>query len=308
MQIKQRLVVISGLLILFILAAFCLLELSFQLHSFCVLDYKNHKTKNSPRHYYEKSKNKVLGYELKRNYYYKHSNGMDIKINKYGIREKSNEVFKEKKVALLGDSVVFGVTHAQGDNIAGILQQRLNIFGKNIKTLNLSVGGYYIEQVFEFLKYKNKIYDINNAIYILNPNDFSLKNSIYEGADNGLYRMYQKPFFKTKWYIGKGIYRINKKYPDWYKWTFRGNKIRGFNALKNIVLYTQRKNIDYTVVLLPVGSAYKDNTYELSEMSDEIKCFLKEYNISTIDPVNIFLNHRKNCMTAQITSITKENY
>jgi hypothetical protein len=255
--------------------------------------------KSAPNHYFKASNNLSLGYELASNFSTQQNNRR-LWINRFGIREQENEIYDVPKIAILGDSVVFGIGLSQEQTISSLLQQAIKQTGTDVKVLNFGVPGYALHELVQHLKIKDKIYDVDHVFYILNPNDFARRNSIYEGADAGLYRMYCQPLVKSPWFIRKAIYRINKysgldDYQNykasarWYKWLFKGNKDIGYAHIKAMALYMKEKGTSFTVVLLPVGVAYFENgSYGLADMYESICIFLNANNTNYINPTDIF--------------------
>ena len=216
--------------------ALIVLEIFCQIYAL-FLDKQWKVIKAAPGHYFKASKNFVLAYELASNFSIEKDNRR-LWINRFGIREQEQEISDKYKIAILGDSVVFGIGLSQEQTISFLLQEAINRTGASVKVLNFGVPGYGLHELVEYLKIKDKIYDVDHVIYILNPNDFARRNSIYEGADAGLYRMYHQPLVKSPWFIRKAIYRMNKysglddyhklkASVRWYQWLFKGNKDAG---------------------------------------------------------------------------------
>jgi len=281
-----------------IFSALIILEIGCQVYAL-YLDKQWKAIKSAPGHYFKASQNATLGYELAGNFSIE-KDGRRLSINRFGIRDVEDEIYDIPQIAILGDSVVFGIGLSQEQTISSLLQEAINQTGANVKVLNFGVPGYGLDELVEYLKIKDKIYNVDKVIYILNPNDFARRSSIYEGADAGLYRMYHQPLLKSPWFIRKAIYRI-KKYrgwddyhnlkasAKWYQWLFKGNKDAGYKHLKEMALYANEKGINFTVVLLPAGVAYDENdSYGLSDMYESIGAFLKANNISYINPIDNF--------------------
>jgi len=278
-----------------ILFSFILIELASQIYFRQVLVKHWDSVKNKEAHYFQKSNNPILGYKIKKNFHYRNrEEGRELKTDANGIRITDPDVTSSCKIALAGDSLTFGEGLSQRETIAYRLQEK---YGSDIKVLNYGVNGYEISQIYENLKIKNSIYHANNLIYILNLNDFSRKNSIYEGSDGGLYRMYNYPFLKSPLFIRKLIYRYNKQdlygSTHWYQWYFNGNKTWGLGQLKEMAKYAKDNHIKFAVFMFPSGIAMHDNIFELQNIFDELIEFFKKNNIAYIDPVNEFLTDPK---------------
>jgi hypothetical protein len=222
--------------------------------------------------------------------------GLKLTINRWGIRDDSDDLAAGKrKIALVGDSVVFGDSHSQTDTIRSFLQRELDPSQDRLKILNFAVPGYGLAELSEWLKEKNAIYRMNEVIYLHDPNDFTRRNSVYEGADNGLYFMYRRPSLMSLWIFRKAIYRWNKGSlrgsANWYQWMFDGNRERGLSGLREMAAYAKKKKIEFSVIFLPVGIAYEGNMYALSSMYDQIAASLKREGVSYLNPVNEFASY-----------------
>jgi hypothetical protein len=260
--------------------------------------------RNEARHYYQVSDNPVLVYELKRNYSYTMETRR-LHINQYGIRDDHAEVpTAEKRIALLGDSVTFGIGLSQDETLPAMLQWVMDPSRQEIAVINMGVPGYGLREVFALLKEKNAIYRVTDVVYLMNPNDFSWRDTVYEGADNGNYRLYRRPAIASVFLIRKAIYRWHKSESipymketlvsvSWYRWMFAGNRVRGYDVLSDMKLYAEENQIDLTVMLLPAGCAYQNGTYELTPMYDDVYAFLKKAGIAALDARDLYAPHAK---------------
>ncbi len=248
-----------------------------------------------PGHYFSRSENPTLGYELKQDYRLRRD-GNYLELNEHGIRDLVAEIALETTeiIAVLGDSVVFGIGFSQEETIASLLQGKLTEGGRPTRVLNLGVPGYGLRELGEFLDVKSGIYDWDRLVYVLNPNDFARRDSVYEGADNGLYRMYHLPSFKTPWFVRKAFYRLKKNKQGrptsvtWYRWLYNGNKKFGLEILVEIGRLARQRGGDFMVVLLPAGCAYVDDNYALSDVYAEIASYAKSHGIHCVDPTAEF--------------------
>ncbi|MEE2677774.1 MAG: hypothetical protein VX546_04270 [Myxococcota bacterium] len=271
-------------LALFALLAF---ELAAQVYARTVVFPGFDRTQADPRHYYQPSANPVLAYELRPD------NDVDtekrrLRVNRWGIRESSDAVDQNvRRAAILGDSVVFGVTHDQALTLSARVEKELDPAGGHLRVYNFGLGGLNMREISEYLEVNNAIYDVSDVVYLLNPNDYAPRNTVYEGADNGLYRMYERPVFMTPWFVRKAIYRINKGGPAsvrWYEWMFAGNETWGQEALLRMKAYAEEREIGFSVVLLPSIHAFsEDGTYTLADINQRIASFLEDQNILYID-------------------------
>ncbi|MCB0522569.1 MAG: hypothetical protein H6577_01215 [Lewinellaceae bacterium] len=243
---------------------------------------------NDPLHYYTASDDPALSYVLKPGYQIE-KDGRSIHINQYGIRDNSEDTGGPRKVALLGDSVPFGIALSQDETPPAALQR---MAGDSIRILNFGTPGYGLEEVKRYLEVKYPIYKPEKLYYFLNLNDFSKRNTIYEGGDNGLYRIYEKPFFKLPFFIRKAVYRYIKEgkmsTSGWYRWMFKGNNRELLPLVKQMSDYAKANGSEFTVLLFPPAVAYENGQFVLQDVFDEISQYLKQNNIPVIAPVSEF--------------------
>ena len=185
-----------------------------------------------PAHYYRASRNSRLGYELIPGFQYRDGE-RDLAINSMGLRGR--EVAPNKagpRLAILGDFATFSIGQAEAHTLPRLIEEKLAAdCSRRIEVLNLGVPGYGAEEIREHLQTKAPSLDLDAVVYLLNLNDFSRRNSIYEGADNGLYRIYERPLFKLPFFVRKAFYRWYKgpfadgmagPTPQWYRWLVKG--------------------------------------------------------------------------------------
>jgi len=283
--------------VFFIMATLVGFELLCRVYAAYVVFPELEKARLAPLHFYQKSDNAVLGYELRPHFELEHE-GRKLHINRYGLRESDDDLAPHhRRIALLGDSVLFAVGLSQENTLGARIQDNLDAEGDAVRVLNFGVPGYAFAQVEENLRVKNEIYDVSDAVYLLNLNDYSRRNSIYEGADNGLYRTYHRPSLLAPWFIRKAIYRYAKGSQwgdaDWYRWFFDGNEAYGYASLDRMIDYARSQGIAFSVVLVPAGAAYIDDEYVLADLHDQIEAYLVDRGIRVLNPVNEFLLSRE---------------
>ena len=252
-------------------------------------------SKDDPRHYYQASSNPLLAYELAPGARWR--GNVRLVINRYGIRDESDDLAADlRRVALLGDSFEFGIWQGQEQTLAAEAQRLLP--DERVRVLNLGVPGYAIAEIAENFEVKDAIYHFNDALYLLNLNDFARRDSVYEGADNGLYRMYRPAGWRTRYVLRKAFYRWKKQghlgdspetSEEWYRWLFEGNREFARQQFERMAAYARRRGIRFGVVILPVASAFDaEGDYRLADLSARVKEMLGTLGISWIDPAPRF--------------------
>src|ERR1035437_1099933 len=84
---------------------------------FVILSRRISAIRQSPIHYFEASDDPILVYRLARGKAISLANRR-LKINRYCIREDSDDLFpRHRRLAVLGDSVTFGIDLSQEDTI-----------------------------------------------------------------------------------------------------------------------------------------------------------------------------------------------
>ncbi len=182
---------------------------------------------SNPAYYYQQSTNMILGYELRPNTKLCHDN-KSLTINRFGARSLCDDIASlANSICILGDSIVFGTGLSQEHTISDCLERDLRLRGYHVPIVNLGVPGYNHEELLERLRESLHLYRPCGVVYVLNLNDFCRRNTIYEGADNGLYRMYIRPKVASLWLIRKVVYRLRKGgavvSTSWYRWIYEGN-------------------------------------------------------------------------------------
>lgn len=280
---KKLAAIIFGMLF-----AFLLLEIGCQvLYQFLVQPSLTAQ-QNHELHYYIASENPALAYQMKPGYNIQFEDRR-LAINQFGFRDDSEETNFASTVALFGDSVPFGQGLDQSEMPSAQLQQ---LTGDSIKVINFGTCGYGMEELEAYLKTKYDVYKPQTIYYFLNLNDFSKRNSIYEGGDNGLYRIYNKPFFKLPFFIRKAIYRYMKDGKmssiKWYSWMFEGNKEAFLPIINRMADFAKSNGSTFKVVLFPPAVGYENGQFQLNEVFDEITTYCKKNNLAVIAPVAEF--------------------
>ena len=132
----------------------------------------------------------------------------------------------------------------------------------------------------------------------MNPNDFALRNTRYEGSDSGLYRMYHPPLLKAPWFARKLTYRLHKgdngvvPSADWYRWTFEGTREKDLPRLLEMKRFADEQGMRFGVTLLAVGTAYEGEgaarRYALADLDQAVRDYCAREQIPFIDEVALF--------------------
>lgn len=265
-----------------------LLEIACQAFFFFVIKKQLEEQLNNPLHYYTTTDDPVLYYVLKPNYRTQ-KDGKKIHIDQNGLRDDGDKTTAAHKIALIGDSVPFGISLSQEETPSARLQ---TLVGDSTKVLNLGMPGYGLEEIEHFFALKCPVYKPQEIYYVLNINDFSRRNTIYEGADNGLYRIYKTPFFKIPFFIRKATYRFVKEGKMssiyWYHWLFEGNKAPLLPLLGKMDALAKQNNARFSVLLFPPAVGYENGVFKLQDVFDEISLYCHNNNISVESPIQEF--------------------
>lgn len=267
-----------------ILFALVLLEIACQAFFALGIKPKLEALRSDPFHYYQPSPDPVLVYELKPGYRIQKDNRR-IAIDSRGLRDDGDHANAPRKVALLGDSVPFGTALSQENTAAAALQA---LVGDSVKVLNFGTPGYGLEEIHRYFEVKCPAYRPDEVFYFLNLNDFSKRNTIYEGGDNGLYRIYHRPFFKMPFFIRKAVYRFVKEGKmssvHWYHWLYEGNK-DDISLIKDMAATAAANGCRFTVLLFPPAAGYQNGSFTLQPVFDEIEHYLDDNGIPWLAPV-----------------------
>ncbi len=254
----------------------------------------------SPDHYYRASRNPTLAYELMPGYAAVKEDRR-LRINRLGLRDDADEApAGVDVVALLGDSVVFGTGFSQDETLSALMQAALDPSTSAVRVVNFGVPGYNLDEIAEQLREKNAVYRADRIVYLLNPNDFCRRDTVYEGADNGLYRMYRRPRLKTPWFARKAVYRLHKRgyvSVPWYRWIYAGNREHAFGVIEGMARYGTENGARFVVVLLPAGSAYADGGYELADLYADLSRQMESMGIPCTGPVAAFMEDHERLFT-----------
>ena len=287
-MIPVRRIVTRGLLAAVILGMG--FELACQIQAARIMR-RQHALRARPDHYYRPSENPVLVYELARDRTVE-KEGRVLRLNRHGIRDDENGIpAADRLIAILGDSIVFGKGITQDQTLTAFLQSAMDPSGSKVRILNFGVPGYNLPELLEQLKVKDAIYRAHHIVYIFNPNDFCLRDTRYEGADNGMYRMYKPPILKSPWFLRKMIYQWRKEgvvSVGWYRWLYRGNRDQALGVIMDMASYAQARDAKFTVAFVPAGCAYTETGYLLEDVYKDLFDALTARGVEVISPIEAF--------------------
>jgi len=249
------------------------------------------ETMANPHFFLSRSENPALGYELTPDYELVHD-GRRLHINRWGIRADTDELFEGRpKLAILGDSVTNGVGHTQERTLDRLLEARLRAAGRDVVVLNFGVPGYGTRELAEFLETRIGLYEPEHVLYLLNPNDYTRRNTVTEGADNGNYRIFVRPRWMTPWFVRKAVYRLIKQGgvpPRWYRWLYANNEPTIHEDIRRMRALCDAHGSTFSVVLLPAVEAYGPDGFSLQDLYDRMLAFLAGEGIPATAPIEAF--------------------
>lgn len=249
---------------------------------------------SDPKSMMVRSEDPVLIFEHRKNHRLE-SEGKTYIFNSRGLREESEDLFADKRrIAIVGDSVTFGPSLNQDECAPAQLQKLLDPAVTKIKVLNLGTIGRGLEDLPVHLKKYADPYKPQTIVYLLNPNDFTKRESVYEGGDGGLYRMYVRPKWVLRAAIRKLIYRTYRAglvSAPWYAWMFNGNKEQLLPQVLKLRDYAVASGADFRVLLLPTRTVRDPEAAQVIRMYAEIGDYLQANKIRFVDANPFFRDH-----------------
>ncbi|CAL76078.1 hypothetical protein; putative signal peptide [Bradyrhizobium sp. ORS 278] len=255
-----------------------------------------------PDHYYRVSADPLLGYELAPGTQI-HRNERDLLINSHGLRGAEPVTNKAApRFAVLGDSVTFGIQQSEDQTISRLMEAQLrHVCGSSVEVLNLGVPGYGAQEVGELLRTRAKPLAVDGIVYLLNLNDFARRNSLWEGADSGLYRMYSPPWLKLPFFLQKALYRWKKGGKDdgmmpsldWYRWLIDGTFDATIAEIVAMDAWARTASIGFSVSIMPSGVALSGGQNALADQQRRIDEALRSHGVAVVDDSRPFMDRRK---------------
>lgn len=284
----RRRATLAGIALLFVAGA---LELACQAYA-VVVRRGFAQVMSRPEFYYQRSDRPALAYGLRRGYERDHD-GRRVRVNSLGFREDSESRFEgHVRVVVLGDSVVFGTGLSQEQTVPAALQRLIDPAGESVKVLNAGVPGYALAQMPERLREALDAYRPHAVVYLLNLNDFALRSSVYEGADNGLYRMFEMPWLKSPWFVRKAVYRAKKgdvlPSIEWYQWLYDGTRERNLPRVADLQRLCADRGATLSVALIPVGAGAGGDARAVALAADLARQLKDRFGITLLDPTPDF--------------------
>jgi hypothetical protein len=256
--------------------------------------------RRDPGHFYQASQVPELAYELQPDVTYV-SEGRVLRTNDLGFRGDTWIAERAvRAVGLLGDSVVFGTHQDQSVTLSVLLEKELTACrapdGSRVRVANLGVPGYATAELNMYLQRVFARVHLEHVTYLLNLNDFCARDTVYEGADNGLYRMYRPPSLMLPWVFRKAVYRYQKGDAPtsvrWYRWLYRGNRERVVALIREMATTAHGHGSSFTVVLLPAGVAFVGARYLLEDIEEDLTSTLRQAGISCDSAVAVMRDGR----------------
>ncbi|MGP9814526.1 hypothetical protein ACTZWT_23690 [Rhodopseudomonas sp. NSM] len=255
-------------------------------------------TKAEPGHYYRAATNPRLVYELMPGYQGS-QDGRDLHVNSLGLRGPELASRKDRpRLAIFGDSVTFSIWHSEAEALPQLVGVELqNACGRGAEMLNFGVPGYGAQEIREQFLVKSPGVSLDAAVYLLNLNDFARRDTPYEGADAGLYRMYQPPLLKLPFFIRKATYRFEKgtllggmnPTLQWYRWLIGGTRQQTLDDIGAMAAFAKNHGISFAVFILPSGLALAGGTNALADEQQTIASALQARGIAVANQADRFI-------------------
>jgi len=241
---------------------------------------------------HQKSSNDVLIYELKPN-----TKTELYTINSAGFRGKYRSETKPEgtyRIAILGDSVTFGLDIKDDEIFSARVERQLQQKGYNVEVLNFAVSGYKPEQEIEMLKTKALQYAPDLIVWVYALNDaVTYSGELLQFAGEEEYnkqfkhyggRMwrgtetrshYTLPFKSLKWFYDK--LTISTFYHDIH---FRHDGL--WQQVANPILELTKLDQDVLFIVIPILSDY-DQHYKLDEVHNKLRATVKPLSLAYYD-------------------------
>lgn len=234
---RNLFVVITIVLVLFLLIF--LTELTLRI----VWSGKEKAPVHESRNPFQPVSNKIISYTLKPNYRYKllkySTNNDGFRINKSITREKPAN---EYRVAMIGDSIVYGYNTRTFDTIGHFLEGNLNIHKYNsdiqFRVLNFGIPGYCMPQYLEVMK---------EYAFGYNPDLIVICTTVYNDYDG--YRLN---------YLDKGYLSAEPVH-----------SVHGYNYRLKVPPSFIRNFYLYRFIRLRTGNSWIENRKGIERMPDE---------------------------------------
>lgn len=239
----------------------------------------------------QNSDNKIIQYELKPNLHVIDSGPIymiepvTVKTDSNGLREDEEHAFEKEgtfRIALIGDSITFGMYVEQNETYGHVLENLLNEKSETeYETLNFGVPGYNTIQESEVVREKALIYDPDIVLMAFVSNDFNKAlNPLSHPLRNVGRHVYSLRLFFWNWVkLKKAIEpgtRAESPTPEQYKMMD--------DYLKDINTLLKKQNITFILFSFP--------EYELSNFTvnynEHLSVFAEKEGFYFFDLLNLF--------------------
>ena len=224
--------------------------------------------------------------------------GVNLRFNSLGFRGQDiskNNIDNEKKIMVLGSSLVMGWGVEENKTFAKILEKKINDNKKFYTTTTVNTGIMHTNTEFHYHIFKKNYETINPDLVVLGYFIDDAKNLSTK----------KLPFFVKYFFLGSVIYQVlksssaenldeyylrinNKKNENWQ------NVIKNVNKIRELC---EKKNIEFLVVILPDFSNFSENN-SLDNLYIDIYNRFNEDEILIINPYKSlqkeFKNNEKN--------------
>lgn len=232
--------------------------------------------------------------------------GIEYKINSYGIRNRELSLEKDSNVTrimALGDSFVWGDGLLNEDLVTVKLESTLNAkTGKDFEVFNTGIGGFNAQDEYEQLVRLYPIYKPDIVIQLFFTNDILATDKYSQVIDwKAIYHMWLKKhsdFYSWLYYIFKtnyvndkqiprlllppDLFNLNDEKPGWVNFKKYTDEIKKF---------CDSKEMRYYFVLIPTLTNLDEN-YPYIEIKEKVTEFVKTLQVPFLSYFGLFSRYR----------------
>ena len=176
---------------------------------------------------YIRSTNAILGHVLRPDFSQAHPNGRAT-VNSHGLRDRERSIAKPpgtRRILVLGDSVVEGVTYVPDDKTLTRQWEALYSDGKT-EVLNLGISGYCTRAEIELLERVGLQFQPDIVVVVFVINDFH--NFNLEHTANG--GVIDRPEWSKHLFVGSCLFRFLSLRFNWYEFATESDPLRWNHA------------------------------------------------------------------------------